>query len=76
MLLVTSCVTIKTEYQYVMPDYVLPEFPVCPGYIIMDDEEWTLVSSDWFIQVAKFKNEYKEFCLWYEKSKEVLKEVD
>lgn len=69
MLLVTACATTKTEIEYRVPDYVLPDFPVCPGYEISDDDEWVFISADYFIQLDKFKNEYKEFCDWYGKVK-------
>lgn len=68
MLLVTSCATTKTEIEYRVPDYVLPDFPVCPGYEEVEDD-WILIPVDWFLNVAKFKNEYKEFCDWYGKVK-------
>lgn len=66
IMLVMSCATTKVEIEYRVPDYVLPDFPVCSGYEITDDNEWVIISADYFIQIAKFKNEYKEFCAWYE----------
>lgn len=65
-----SCVTTNTEIKYRVPDYVLPDFPVCSGYEVSDDNEWVIISSDYFSQIAKFKNEYKEFCNWFNKIKE------
>lgn len=74
MLPVMSCATTKTEYKYVMPEYNMPEFPVCPGYEKTDDGNYIVVSSDWFILLAKFKNDYKEFREWQENVKINLKE--
>lgn len=68
LLLVMSCVTTKTEIIYKVPDYVLPVFPVCSEYDVQDDD-WIVVPVDWFLNVAKFKNEYKEFCTWYNNMK-------
>lgn len=65
MLLVTACATTEIVIEYRVPDYILPDFPVCSGYEISDDDEWVFISADYFIQLGKFKNEYKEFCAWY-----------
>lgn len=65
--LVTSCVTVETEFY--IPDYVLPDFPVCRECV--DQGDFVLVDSEFFVSLAKFKNEYEEFCLFYEQVRKI-----
>lgn len=71
LLPVTACATGRFQTEYRVPDYVLPDFPVCSGYSISEDDEEVSISAEWFIQLDKFKNEYKEFCIWYDKVREI-----
>lgn len=65
--LVTACVTVETEFY--IPDYVLPDFPVCREYV--DQGNFVLVDSEFFVSLDIFKNEYEEFCLFYERARKI-----
>lgn len=74
LLLVASCATtekiVEVKVEYRVPDYALPVFPVCSSYDVADDD-WIMIPSDFFMNLAKFKNEYKEFVRWYDKMMDV-----
>lgn len=74
MLQVTSCATkIKNEIKYVMPEYNLPDFPVCNDFRVLNDNE-VVIDADFFISLAKFKNEYEEYCEWYSITMQLINE--
>ena len=76
MLPMMCCTTTKVIYK--IPDFDCPEFPVIEKIEIDAviekieiENDAVFVSADWFIKVAKFKNEYKEFCEFINKAREI-----
>lgn len=67
MLPMMCCTTTKVIYK--IPDFECPEFPVIEKIEIENDA--VIVSADWFIKVAKFKNEYREFCEFIDKARKI-----
>lgn len=59
MPLLTCCQTTKTEYIFVVPDVDFPDFPVCESIEKSPDGQKVTVDGEWFVAVAKFKNEIK-----------------
>lgn len=57
MPLLASCQTTRTEYIYVVPEVYFPDFPVCEHMEKTQDGQKVTVDGEWFVEVAKFKNE-------------------
>lgn len=57
MPLLMSCQTTRTEYIYLVPEVDFPDFPVCEHMEKTQDGQKVTVDGEWFVEVAKFKNE-------------------
>lgn len=69
MLLATSCETTKIQVIREIPEIDFPDFPECDGYEVIDDDT-VEISSDWFIELAKFKIDYESTAEEYNRLKE------
>lgn len=74
-LLLTACVSTKTEYKVVVPAVNFPEMPEA-DFIIDNKDETCTVPSQWIINLDIFKTQYYSKVDFYKKVRQFLEESE
>lgn len=71
-MLLTSCVSTRTEYKFIVPDIDFPTFPLADEIRSIGngkcevDEDWIINIAEYSIRIQETENNYREIKKLYE----------